>query len=119
MLEPRVRFRKSVKLEKSLLLTKAPQAMTNLTSASELYLLVVTHIKCVAVNWGLATGKQRDCQIETLAKKYTRNDKNNEPRHCFISQDLESAVGNSYFACLVGNTDGDEDTQAMETMDYA
>ena len=26
------------------------------TSASELYLLVVIHIKCVAVNWGLATG---------------------------------------------------------------
>ena len=34
-----------------------PPAVTNLTSASELYLLVVIHIKCVAVNWGLATGK--------------------------------------------------------------
>ena len=46
-------------LEKITPLTMPPvvTAMTNLTSASELYLLVVTHIKCVAVNWGLATGK--------------------------------------------------------------
>ena len=44
-------------LEKISTLSPAVTAMTNLTSASELYLLVVTHIKCVAVNWGLATGK--------------------------------------------------------------
>ena len=34
-------------------------------------------------------------------KKYTRNDKDDEPRHGFIAQELE-AVCTGHFACLVG-----------------
>ena len=52
-------------------------------------------------------------------KKYTRNDKDNEPRHGFIAQELEAAcTGN--FACLVGTTEIiDDEIEPMKTVDYA
>ena len=58
--------------------------------------------------------------LEAVApKKYTRNDKNNEPRHGFIAQELEAAC-TGHFACLVGTTDQiDDDIPPMKTVDYA
>ena len=52
-------------------------------------------------------------------KKYTRNDKDNEPRHGFVAQELEAAC-TGHFACLVGTTDQiDDDIPPMKTVDYA
>ena len=52
-------------------------------------------------------------------KKYTRNDKDNEPRHGFIAQELEAACS-GHFACLVGTTEViDDEIQPMKTVDYA
>ena len=58
-------------------------------------------------------------------KKYTRNDKDNEPRHGFIAQELETAIkGKDNFQCLVGTTDqiiddDDQQIEALKTVDYA
>ena len=53
-------------------------------------------------------------------KKYTRNDKDNEPRHGFIAQELEAAIGSGHFACLVGITELiDDEIQPMKSVDYA
>jgi len=53
-------------------------------------------------------------------KKYTRNDRDNEPRHGFIAQELEAAVGTGHFACLVGTTERiDDELPSMKTVDYA
>ena len=56
-------------------------------------------------------------------KKYTRNDKDNEPRHGFIAQQLEAAC-TGHFACLVGTTnqiidDDDQQIEPLKTVDYA
>ena len=58
--------------------------------------------------------------LEAVApKKYTRNDKDNEPRHGFIAQELEAAC-TGHFACLVGTTDQiDDDIPLMKTVDYS
>ena len=59
--------------------------------------------------------------LEAVApKKYTRNNKNNEARHGFIAQEIETAVGAGHFACLVGTTDMIiDEIPSMKSVDYA
>ena len=66
----------------------------------------------------MSTQDAFDILTAVQAKTYTRNDQNGAPKIGFIAQDLEAAcTGN--FACLVGNTAGDEDTTPLKTLDYA
>ena len=59
------------------------------------------------------------------AKKYTRND-TGEDRHGFISQDLEAACSDPFFAHIVGSTPATDDegeeiegAAAIKTVDYS
>ena len=65
---------------------------------------------------------------QVKVKKYTRNDRKNEPRVGFIAQHLEAATRDSHFAHIVGSTlvarednEGNDigEEEELLTVDYA